>query len=62
MTRIELMKSMISLNERCNNRKISLGEKIWGIIVMCLQTKKQLTGAEFKLRAFVINQEAMKTE
>jgi len=61
MSRIELMKSMINLNERNNNRKLGLGEKVWGIILMSLQTKKQLEGAEFKLRAWVLNKEAMET-
>ena len=57
MTRIQLMKSMIALNEQCNKRKLSLGEKIYGVIRMSLQSKKQLEGAEFKLRAWVMNRE-----
>ena len=55
MTRIQLMKSMIVLNEKLNGRKLSPFEKLQGIVLMTLQSKAKLTKAEFSLRAYVNN-------
>ena len=57
MTRIELMKSMIKMNEALQNRRLSFFEKAVGVVIMSVQSKQELTEAEFSLRAFFVNQE-----
>ena len=62
MNRIQLMKSMIALNERIQNRKLGFGEKVYGIFRMAIQSKKALAGAEFNLRAYAVNKEKLDKE
>lgn len=55
MNKIQLMKSMIALNEQMQNRKLGFFEKAYGVMLMTFQSTKTLTKNEFKLRAYVIN-------
>lgn len=57
MTRLQLMRSMIELNEKNQNRKLGFWKKAYGVMLMSFQSKKTLASNEFKLRAWVINKE-----
>ena len=58
MTKLELMQSMVELNEALNNRRLGFFEKAYGYMCMIVQSKAELTKAEFSLRAYFVNMDA----
>ena len=58
MTKLELMQSMVELNEALNNRRLGFFEKAYGYMCMIVQSKAELTKVEFSLRAHFVNMDA----
>ena len=58
MTKFELMQSMVEMNEALLNRRLGFFEKAYGYLCMIVQSKAELTEAEFSFRAYFVNMDA----
>lgn len=58
MTKFQLMRSMVDLNEALQNRRLGFFEKAYGYMCMSVQSTTKLTKAESSLREFFVNMDA----